>query len=161
MTTIDSVTYEIAPTKISDWIKQRTRWNLGYLITSIIHTQNLRKLILDIGAYRTFHLIVNLSLSVFHSAITPILIALYIISHFYKTNTYIDTISQITLIYNIIILIVTSNIALVRRGEYRKIPITLLFPFYYMLHPISAIRSLYKLKTSPFNWEKTPKETFE
>jgi len=161
MTTIDSVTYEIAPTKISDWIKQRTRWNLGYLITSIIHTQNLRKLILDIGAYRTFHLIVNLSLSVFHSAITPILIALYIISHFYKTNTYIDTISQITLIYNIIILIVTSNIALVRRGEYRKIPITLLFPFYYMLHPISAIRSLYKLKRSPFNWEKTPKETFE
>jgi len=161
MTTIDSVTYEIAPAKISDWIKQRTRWNLGYLITSIVHTQNLRKLILEVGAYKTSHLIVNLSLSVIHSAITPILLAIFIISLFYKTNTFIDTIPQITLIGNIIILIATSNIALIKRKEYRKIPITILLPLYYMIHPISAIRSLYKLKTAPFKWEKTSKIAFE
>lgn len=35
-----------------------------------------------------------------------------------------------------------------------------LFPFYYILHPLAAIRSMYKLYTEPYKWEKTCKKEF-
>ena len=160
VTTIESVTYEVAPTSIGGWIKQRTRWNLGYLVTSIVHTKDFKKLISEIGLYRAFHLVINLSLSVFHSAITPILLIMFIISFFYKTNTYIDILPAITLIFNYLILVISGMVASKRGGDFKPI-LSLLFPFYYILHPVPAIRAFYKLKTAPYRWEKTCKSKFE
>lgn len=49
--TIDSVTWEEAPTTIWPWIRQRTRWMKGYMVTAIVHGRRPADLAASLGLY--------------------------------------------------------------------------------------------------------------
>jgi cellulose synthase/poly-beta-1,6-N-acetylglucosamine synthase-like glycosyltransferase len=50
---VDSTTWEEANSRLGNWLRQRSRWNKGYLQTHFVHTKSLRKLRLALGTYRT------------------------------------------------------------------------------------------------------------
>ena len=57
---INVTTWEEAPPRFYPWLKQRVRWNKGYLYTLIIHYRNPMKIIREIGwksSIFTFHLL--------------------------------------------------------------------------------------------------------
>lgn len=47
--TIDSVTWEEAPISVGAWIKQRTRWMKGYMVTAIVHGRRPMRLMGRLG----------------------------------------------------------------------------------------------------------------
>lgn len=49
--TINSTTWEEAPTELMAWIKQRTRWMKGFMVTAIVHGRSMRSLALRLDAF--------------------------------------------------------------------------------------------------------------
>ncbi len=47
--TIPSVTWEEAPTTLKPWIKQRTRWMKGFMVTTAVHSRRPLALLADLG----------------------------------------------------------------------------------------------------------------
>ena len=46
---LDSMTYEEANSRLANWIRQRSRWIKGYLLTSLVHMRSPRRLYRDLG----------------------------------------------------------------------------------------------------------------
>ncbi len=53
----DSVTDEIAIEGLSDFVKQRTRWQMGFMVTYITHCRDIFNLYRELGIWRFFHFI--------------------------------------------------------------------------------------------------------
>jgi cellulose synthase/poly-beta-1,6-N-acetylglucosamine synthase-like glycosyltransferase len=51
---VSTVTYEEANCKAWPWVKQRSRWLKGFLITYFVHMRRPRRLLSDLGLRRFF-----------------------------------------------------------------------------------------------------------
>jgi cellulose synthase/poly-beta-1,6-N-acetylglucosamine synthase-like glycosyltransferase len=46
---LDSTTFEEANSRLGNWIRQRSRWNKGYLQTWFVHMRNPLELLHELG----------------------------------------------------------------------------------------------------------------
>ncbi len=74
----DSVTDEIAIEGLSDFVKQRTRWQMGFMVTYITHCRDIFNLYRELGIWRFFHFIMFVLGNVLNPLITPILFFIFI-----------------------------------------------------------------------------------
>ncbi|MEI2277156.1 glycosyltransferase [Paenarthrobacter ilicis] len=159
---INSTTWEEACSQVPAWIKQRTRWIKGYMITSAVNTRNSLRYIKRTGvpgAVGFLGLILG----------TPLAFLAYPLVVGFTVVTYIgyDIVGLVlpgwllvggvvSMLFGNAMMIIVSGVATWRRHGWRIAIFALLNPFYWVLHSVAAWRAAWQMLTSPHKWEKTP-----
>lgn len=158
---IPTVTYEEANCKPWPWVKQRSRWLKGFLITWLVHMRSPATLMRELGFLR-FMGVQTLLLATFAQfACAPLLWSFWItlagIEHPITT-----TLGMPFTIFLIFFFVVSETINLmisffaVSRQEHRYLMIYVLsLPFYYPLAALAAYKAIKELIFQPFYWDKT------
>ena len=158
----ESTTWEEACSQWRPWIRQRTRWIKGYMVTALVHSRRPRHFWRESGARGTIGLVglVMGTPAMFLAA--PILWALWLVSFlggsmsFLAMPQWAKDAALANLVLGNVSMILLCAIAAIRRKDYALVPFALLNPAYWMLHSIAAWRALYQLVRAPGHWEKTP-----
>lgn len=173
---INSITWEEAPPKMYIWIRQRVRWNKGFLYTLFIHFRSPLNVIRDIGF--------KSAIFVFHILSYPIVSAISLIGWIFFVVYWLDwlgifsfqplagwinaafnyspllyLVSLGTFAFSIIYDLLVSLEGLFRQqDEYAliKLRYILITPIYHVLHNISSVIALIELIVYPHLWHKTP-----
>ena len=142
------LTKEEAPISFKAWLKQRTRWIKGHILTSLLYLNSFKEM--------SFKAIISNSLLIYIPNFTYILLPIYLL-----LNCVIDVDHRFDILFYINILVgvivpILSNIIVLIDKKWKKMKLALvLFPFYYLLFPVAAIRSCWQIFTKPFYWDKT------
>lgn len=163
---LPSATLEEAPATLDIWLKQRTRWIKGYMQTWCVH---LRLPPLDwwrLGRRHAlgFHLFIG-GPCLFHLA-TPVLLVASLT--FFLLDTQLPRgaalMSLGLLAAAALVHWIAGFLVLARLPELPNAPklrsgmilACLLFPLYWFLHSLAALRALVHLCKRPHHWEKSP-----
>lgn len=172
---INTITWEEAPPKIYPWIRQRTRWNKGYLYTLGVHFKNPLRLIRDIGFSSAMFLFYLLFSPVTYSVSIPgwfLFVAFWLnyfgiistmplagwIQEAYESNSVIFYSSLFTFIFGIFYTPIMAQEALFRQGDQyalKKVKYAYLMPFYLYLQSIPSTIAIFELFFRPKVWRKT------
>ncbi len=154
-----SLTREEAPIRINAWLKQRARWIKGYIQTWTVlaRTPGIRRLELGNTGFWGIHFFIGAAS--FSYVISPFLwmAALWWLFMPPSLNipVFVHQVCWFTLGAS---LILQWGFALVMRkdGEYAPSWLTILtWPFYFSLHAVASIRSVWQLIFAPYQWDKT------
>ncbi len=162
ISTIESTTWEEACSEIPAWIRQRTRWIKGYMVTALVDARYPLRFARSAGfrsVISTFALIAS----------TPLLFLSYPIVWGFTILTYVGVrftaldlpplFAQAAVWNSLagnIIVIVLAAWAGWRRQGWRLASYAIFNPIYWFLHGFAAWRALILLILKPFSWEKTP-----
>ena len=158
---ISSVTLEEANNKAWPWIKQRSRWLKGYLITYFTHMRRPLRLLFELGPWKFFGF-----QAFFLSSISQYMLAPLIWSHmllYFTAREWLEAAIPAHLLSTIIIAfifmwltsLVTYMIAVTRKLHRHLMPWTLLMTLYMGLGTLAIYKGMWELLTRPFYWEKT------
>ena len=158
---IDSTTLEEANSNVPNWIRQRSRWNKGYIQTWLVHMRNPVALLSQTGVrgFVSFNLTMG---SAFLLLINPIfwgLTTLYILTQ----AGFIEQLFPGIIFYAASAMLFVGNFVFVylnvagslQRGEFGITRTALLSPLYWGLMSWAAWKGFIQLFTNPFYWEKT------
>jgi cellulose synthase/poly-beta-1,6-N-acetylglucosamine synthase-like glycosyltransferase len=159
---IDSTTYEEATAHIGNWIRQRTRWIKGYMITWVVHMRHPMRMIRAAGwrGFVALHLFVGGV--VFGAVVTPVLWSMYLLWLMTGTEVF-DFIFPTPLLIAGLFNLIAANalnlylnlLACLRRRSHRLFLYSLSTPLYWVLQSYAGIRALWQSLSNPFYWEKT------
>jgi glycosyltransferase XagB len=159
---IRSTTYEEAPSRPRNWMRQRSRWIKGYMQTWLVHNREPIALLKRIGLrqWLSFQCFIGGTCLTFLA--NPLLWLAFVISLIapqeWGANVFTDwnlRMSAFAFVAGNGIGILQCVIGVGRRRQYSLIPFALTNPFYWCLHSIAAYIALWQLFTKPFYWEKT------
>ena len=159
---LDSVTMEEVNSDLVNWIKQRSRWQKGYLQTALVHLRSRR---LD-GSRRSWRSLVHLVLFI---AGTPVLAlcnlvfwTLSLLWLVFRAEV-IESLFPGMLFYVAVGVWLLGNftiaylsvltVHITRRHD--LLGAALLSPIYWILMSIASVRAAIQLVVDPFHWEKT------
>jgi glycosyltransferase XagB len=160
---IDSTTFEEANIHLGSWIKQRSRWLKGFLLTWLVHLRHPRRAWGELGLSGLWSM-TAMTLGVFLSALLyPLFLTRLVIDFIFlprpeNAMTYADIVLGVA-----VALFATSHVTAVligRKGLKRRpfsgVTLTLAsMPLYWMLLMPAAIIALYESYFRPFHWRKT------
>ena len=142
---VDSTTWEEACSEWTAWIKQRTRWIKGYMITALVHSRHpiasARRLRLK-GTVGLILLIAGTPLTFLALPVAWLLaVVLFLTAAIAHRQVLPDRALQLAVVnmtIGYLSVIASSALAMTRRKAWWLLPFTLLNPFYWCLHSISA-----------------------
>lgn len=159
---LDSVTWEEANSDAINWVKQRSRWNKGYLQTGLIHLRHPRALVRELGWKKTAGIMLLLSgtplLGMLNAVAWGLSFAWWlgspgIIATLYPTWLYYPTLIA-TIVGNLSTIYI--NLVIAARSERPYLAwCVLVLPFYWVLMAMAATKAMIQLVTNPSYWEKT------
>ncbi len=159
---LDSETLEEVNSDTINWVKQRSRWQKGYLQTALVHLRDPRRVVRELGWKGLAHLLLfiagtpmlavaNLCFwaltalwfgtrahaieAVFPGAVFYLATAAWLIGNF------------VIAYLGVVTLLITDRDEL--------LPAVLATPLYWVLMSISSLRAALQLVIDPFHWEKT------
>tara|TARA_R110002051_G_scaffold313055_1_gene388732 strand:- start:66 stop:1409 length:1344 start_codon:yes stop_codon:yes gene_type:complete len=151
----NSYTNEIAVQELKHFIPQRTRWQMGFMVTYINHCKDLNTF-KELGLSRSIHFIGSIAGNFINPLITPLLFIIFLLSLFgVGGETYLATLPIITLIGNYILIVLSHLIASIRYQKGKYWIYSLFQPIYYLIQVYTVHRAVYKLFTATYQWEKT------
>lgn len=162
-TMVNSTTYEEANTEVINWIKQRTRWNKGYLQTFFVHMRHPLTFIKQVG----FANFINFQLFIFGSVFSqlaniPLWIFFIAVMFVYPAEVtsplypgIIWHIAWINFLIGNILFIATHLIGIWKRHFFYLLPFGPLMVFYWLLMSIPGYYAIYDLIVRPSFWYKT------
>ncbi len=162
---IPSTTYEEACGRYWPWIRQRTRWIKGYMVTGLVHTRRPIKTAKAAGIRGVFGLIlliIGTPLTFLLAPVMAFFTVLWLLGLMWGADMPnllpgpMEAIGAINLIVGNAMMVALNALAVGRRRIHHLLPYALLNPLYWCLHYIAAWRALYQLIFNPFHWEKTP-----
>lgn len=159
---IESTTWEEACPEVRAWIRQRTRWIKGYMITAIVHSRSLRELKRTTGWPGVFSMIFFIGGTPATFLINPIVLAWGAYGVFGLPLPHFQLLGGVTLfntfglIFGNVAMIALSLMSAKRRRQWSLIGYALLNPVFWLLHSVAAWRALWQLIRTPSEWEKTP-----
>lgn len=160
---IDSVTWEEAPCRISDWIGQRSRWIKGYFQTFWVHTRQPWQRIQKLGVWGFLHMLICVGGQVACVILNPICwIVLLCWLYWQWPIIYVHAPYTLAL-FAISLALFQFNalfigihlIAAMRRRSYTLLPAVILLPLYWILVSVGAWRGVMEFFWSPYKWVKT------
>lgn len=162
--TIDSTTWEEAPSRLGAWLPQRTRWFKGWMQTYIVHMRDPRMLLRQLGwrGFAAFQLLIGGS--VLAALVHPVFALLLVTdatlgSLLVPAESFAAKADKLLVLVALISGYIASGLlALVgmrRRGLLSSAWVLLLIPIYWLLLSAAAWRAVWKLITVPHEWEKT------
>lgn len=157
-----STTYEEANTKLSNWFKQRTRWNKGYMQTYLVNMRDPIKMMKQVGPWRflnfqcfvggnVFIQLANLPLFIF--LVTGFILNKEYFSEYYPHYLYIITFYNF--VFSNLLYLTCEFIATYNRRLYSLLPFVPLKFFYWILMSGAGYYAIYELLTRPGYWYKT------
>ena len=158
----ESTTWEEACSHVRPWIRQRTRWIKGYMVTALVHSRRPVHFWQENGVRGTVGLVGLIMGTPAMFLAAPFLWVLFLYSFLGGPTSFLDMPqwAKDAAFANFVIgnlsVMALSALAARRRRAYDLIPYALLNPAYWILHSIAAWRALYQLFRSPGHWEKTP-----
>lgn len=156
---LESVTLEEANCSPIPWVKQRSRWIKGYVMTWAAHMRNPVALWRVLGTVRFLALQAQFALSVLQALLAPFLWAIWVLP-----AGVIPTVAAwgVTVLMVVAYVLDLSMAAIAHRRAglcFRRIWI-LALPVYHVLATLAAVKALADIVIRPFHWEKTHHGTF-
>lgn len=158
---LPTVTYEEANCRAWPWVKQRSRWLKGFLITWCVHMRNPRQLLRDLGWVRFMGLQTVLLAGVCQFVCAPLLWSFWLVlaglPHPVGETLGMPVVWGMVIVF---ILAETLSIGLsmvaVSDKEHRHLMgWCLTLPFYFVLGAFAALKAIKEMVISPFYWDKT------
>ncbi len=160
--TVQSTTWEEACSATWPWIRQRTRWIKGFMVTTAVHTRSVRELYRTTGWRGVVGLYFFIGGTPATFLINPLVVFLGLYGiyglplHNYHVNDYITAMNTFSLVFGTLTMVAINMYALRRRKQWKLLGYAFLNPVYWLLHSTAAWRALYQLIRKPSEWEKTP-----
>jgi glycosyltransferase XagB len=158
----ESTTWEEACSEWKAWIRQRTRWIKGYMVTALVHTRRPRTLWRETGWRGYAGLIGLIAGTPAMFLACPLVWGFWLYTFLggsvagFHLPPWVQTATTANLIIGNGAMILLGALAAWRRRAYDLMPFSLLNPAYWILHSIAAWRALWQLIFNPSHWEKTP-----
>ncbi|MER5176230.1 MAG: glycosyltransferase family 2 protein [Candidatus Nitrosocosmicus sp.] len=167
----DSTTWEEAPPKLYPWLRQRIRWNKGFLYTFKAHYKKPLTLIRDLGFKSTIFLLYQLIGPIINMLALPgwIIFSVVLLTWLdipiffarwiydaYDYSVLIFYLTAFTFIIGISFILIVSFLA-VRASHYalKKYKLILLMPFYNILLSVAGLVAIIEFLFKPQVWHKT------
>lgn len=149
---LDSDTLEWCVEDLKAFLKQRTRWIKGYILSYLTHfsdyhnchNNNLKKII-------CFNVIIGFQGIAY--LLSPLMLTIIIQSNFYIKTIITGTSCTyyVTYIYLYCVLSKKNNLKITKT----TISSFIIFPIYFTLHTISSYIAIFEILRKPFYWSKT------
>ncbi|MFF2546611.1 glycosyltransferase family 2 protein [Kitasatospora sp. NPDC058063] len=155
---IETVTWEEALDVPGPFVRQRTRWFKGFLMTAIVHT---RRPLRTLRRFRASGLLVLLGVvasAPVTALVLPVTAALTVlaVSGLFRSSFGAGLLAPVLAAQGVsIVARVGITFAAARRAGLSGWP-AVFAPLYSVLWSIAAWRAVHQLAFSPFSWEKTP-----
>ncbi|UZD91441.1 glycosyltransferase family 2 protein [Cognatishimia activa] len=158
---IPTVTQEEANCRFRPWVKQRSRWLKGYMVTYLVHMRSPQKLLKELGfvKFLGFNAIFLSTLSQF--LLAPFVWSFWILA-FGLSLSWIKAlpaalVASVAVLFVLITLLDIFLAIYALRGQNRKWLAGWAFtmPIYFTLATLGAYKALYELVVRPFYWDKT------
>ncbi|MEX0349994.1 MAG: glycosyltransferase [Paracoccaceae bacterium] len=158
---INTVTHEEANHRLWPWVKQRSRWLKGFMVTYLVHMRKPRQLWRDLGAWRFWGLQAFFLGTLGQFLLAPAL-WLFWLGLLGTPSPWAGLIDARLLTAAMAMLISVEGINLAiaatvlsRPGRRFLLPWIVTMPFYYPAGVIAAYKALYELAVKPYFWDKT------
>jgi glycosyltransferase XagB len=159
---LESTTSEEANSRVPNWLRQRSRWNKGYMQTFLVHTRHPVTLLRELAPKATAAFLLTIGGAVVTALLAPIfwlLLALWVyaqpdwIAALFPGPLYYA--ASLSLVLGNFLLVFLSLCAAVARGHDDLAPHALLTPVYWALMSLAAYVALVELFVRPSHWHKT------
>ncbi len=159
---ISSTTYEEANTRYGNFIRQRSRWIKGYLMTTLVHLRHPVALLRQVGWRQAAGFALLVGGTPLSFLALPPLYALFIVSLVIEPTTLsrffpgaVLWLSVASLIVGNALMVYVSMMGVFKRGRYAMALWALANPLYWLLHSVASYKALWQLLFRPHHWEKT------
>ena len=164
---LHSTTGEEANCRTLPWIKQRSRWNKGYLMTWLVHMRDPVALWRDLGPRGFAGMQVLLLGSVLQPMLAPALWTLWLLSLGLPHRVALAF--NATQLHHILLALllteaITALIALIaihRAGHPVRWPWVIVLSLYFPLATLASAKAIAEAATRPFHWDKTQHGAFD
>jgi len=158
---MQSVTMEEANGQAMSWVKQRSRWIKGYMVTWATHMRHPISLLRDLGlsGFLTFQMLLLGGVTSYLSI--PLLWSLWIGVMGFDLKLHLGGTDLIwkaafwSMIFGQIIMLAVAAAALLRRDKRSLIPWIFTLPIYWPLGAVAGFKALYEVFFAPYYWDKT------
>ena len=154
-------TYEEANSRVIPWIKQRSRWLKGFMMTYLVHMRAPRALWRDLGPRRFFGFQAFFLGTIGQSLMGPVLWSFWLVALGlgHPASAYVPDallhfgVSALILFEALSIAIWIAGARASGRGYLAwNAP---LMPIYFLMSCAAAVKALYEVFAAPFFWDKT------
>lgn len=159
---LPSTTYEEANSRLRNWIRQRSRWLKGYLMTFLVHTRRPLHILRTSGLRGLLTLWLFIGGTPLGYAASLILWGVFFAWLFTRSEAFgllfsgaLLCIGAVNLFVGNLLGVYFSMFAVFRRNLDSLFPFALLNPLYWMLAGVAAWKGIGQLLSRPFFWEKT------
>jgi len=157
---VPTVTREEANNRPVSWVKQRSRWLKGYLVTYLVHMRSPRRLLADLGAWQFIGVQAVFLTTILQFTLAPLLWSFWLVQLDlpHPALALQDPVFQAMLALFILsegVSLSVGSLALVRSPHVGLIPFVPTLILYFPLAVAAAYKAWWELLTNPFYWDKT------
>lgn len=162
---VNSYTWEEANSKLWNWVKQRTRWQKGFLMTLLVHLRTPFRMWKELGPWGFFSSILLFTTNFFLPVINPFLWVLFLgwyiplIFGLTYINLPIPRWLQIAGLVNLIfgngVYMFTHAVGILKIKRYDLLIFVPFLPLYWFLLSFASYRAIFQIFRKPYHWEKT------
>ena len=158
---LPTVTREEANNRLWPWIRQRSRWLKGYMITYLVHMRSPVRLMQDLGTWKFLGFQVLFLATILQFALAPLIWSFWLVllGVPHPVADHIGSLGTISLVSVFLmseaISIGTSCLAVARSSHDRLFAWIPTMMFYFPLGVLALYKGLFELIARPFYWDKT------
>lgn len=159
---VNSTTFEEANTRLGNWIRQRSRWMKGHMMTFLVHMRDPMRLYREVGFVGFFGFALFIGGPALTALLNPLLWGLFVASRFLPPGSVdayfpspVREIAEANLILGNGTLVLLGALSVVRRRYWDLLTWSLLLPVYWAFYSVAAYKALWQLLFKPHYWEKT------
>ncbi len=158
---IPTVTYEEANCRLLPWIRQRSRWLKGFMVTWLVHMRRPRLLVRQLGWWRVIGFHILMAGTVVQFVLAPALWSLWLLSLGVPHPLSDAAGSGILAVIGALCLIAElGNLAIAAAGVSGRahrflLPFVPTMPVYFALGAAAAFKAMWELLMRPYFWDKT------
>lgn len=158
---VPTVTLEEANCWPWRWIRQRSRWIKGFLITYLVHMRRPGQLFRDLGAWRFLGVQTLFLAGFLQVLLAPLFWSFWIClagyEHPIEATLSVGAVQALLLTFLVAecLNMAMGLLATSTRTHRHLIPFVFMMPIYFLLSSAAAIKALYELLSRPFFWDKT------
>lgn len=162
-TVFNSYTLEEANSQLGNWLRQRTRWQKGFLMTLLVNLRHPVKTTREIGLWRYAQSLFSVASNFFLPFFNPVLWVMFAASFLPFSTPFgiavptllVRYIGFFNLIVGNLTYLFVNTIVVIKKKQLSLLPYVLLLPAYWMLLSIACLRAAWQFVYDPYRWEKT------
>ncbi|MCR9127545.1 MAG: glycosyltransferase [Rhodobacteraceae bacterium] len=158
---VDTVTHEEANHRAWPWVKQRSRWLKGFMVTYLVHMSNPRELLADLGLFRFLGLQLFFVGTLSQFVFAPVLWSYWLIPmgvlHPVQTvaSGGLMKATAALFFFSQMLNLGIGLVAVANREHKFLLPWVAALTFYFPMGALASYKALYELLIRPFYWDKT------